>query len=890
PPQYISAQAAPVKPIVLKKSITMPNAGLEAIKQFEPNNPSGFANFINRAYFVVKNQLYLWDFAESRDLVIHEEEDAIVGIGFVKPKPQVFKEEIKQLLIISTVREIKIIALKYNSVTGLEVFATDMITSSSGVNINAIVGTEQGRIFMLGDDGNVWELDYRSQEGWFTGKCTKKIHTPGSGLSFLFGGFAKDPIVQLAVNESGTVLYQLTASSSIYVTYLGNDGYTFNTVYRKTDVLQTAKMACPSTHYLTGKDFKIVSIQPTTALESTSYHLVAITNSGLRIYFSHHTESQHLIYDAPPNNLVITHVRSPEKSMSTADNIHHPVYNNALFMFVQNQHASATQDKIIIYSPDLGNLSNCISPASNMSLAEFHDTIDIHGKVLSISESPEGTQTINDMTIVPYYAPTRYFFILTTSGVYVLAKQRPVDMLSNLLSLAGNDIVYRLPEFEHFFSHFGYVNCSTLCYNLISSNMPVLPNSVKLYSPDSVATSVAQGAKVLLDRFGQVPSLLNQMNEHQYTSRHDGLALFIYRLVQPIWTKQLVQQDVNKVYSSTVSIDQLKNTQNGLKNLMSFMDQHPDLFPKTTDSPEARSFNNLRELISYLADALSFFIYLIETGISSVVQLMKPDSQQHLLQQDLKTLLTTSEGRSLTHDLLSALIQFSFNRYDNSSYVVDVLTQHCGSFCGASDVLLYKAASQIYSARTATNTLQARALLNDSFMMLTKIASSIPADKATEIADEFASQGNHLYGTRLALECIKARDPHHDTTGFVEAGCPPHDPRALLFKAKKPFYDIVFKLVCDVVLKNNERETHRKDILNAVFNYRDKAFHFYMYEKFIENQMGQDLIKESPPYLEEFLNRKPCSFDRLRLLADYYRRNEKYEEAAHSYIALGRAA
>lgn len=92
---------------------------------------------------------------------VHEEEDEIVGVAFVKPKPGVFAAEINQLLIISTIQQVKIIAASYNPMSGLKVFQTDLNTSASGVNMKVIVGTNNGRVFMLGNDGNVWELDYR---------------------------------------------------------------------------------------------------------------------------------------------------------------------------------------------------------------------------------------------------------------------------------------------------------------------------------------------------------------------------------------------------------------------------------------------------------------------------------------------------------------------------------------------------------------------------------------------------------------------------------------------------------------------------------------------------------------------------------------------------------
>ncbi|OBZ89569.1 hypothetical protein A0J61_02381 [Choanephora cucurbitarum] len=878
PPQYISPQLDVVKPFVVKKSVTIPSPGIEAIRQYQPYSPSGFATSINRAYFVVKNILYLWDFVDTPNLVTYEEEEDIVGIGFVTPKPGIFRDDIKHLMVVSTISEVKIMALEYTSTKQLRVHKTDMTTNTAGVNMISIVGTQQGRIFMLGDDGYVWELDYRPKETWFSSKCTKKLHSTGNNLYFLIGSFTKDPVTEIAVNEDGTVLYQLTASSSIYVTYLAKDGHTFNTVFRKTDMLHSAQTACPSAQHLTADNFKLISIQPTTASESKSYHLVAISSSGLRIYLSHHTESHHLVHDAPPNTLAVVHVRSAGHTLTAADSVSRPLYHNGLFMFVKNAQQNAAVDTIVTYSPDLGKLSNCVSPASDMALTENHSTLDIHGKVLAIVESTHSNSEINNMAL-PYYSIPRTFLILATTGLTVLVQQRPVDMLYRLLYANRQDTIYRLPQFEDFYTHFGFVNCASLCYNLICSNVTIVSGQQSAHSPAVVSDAVERGATTLLDQYGKIPSHLNTIDQHAYSSRHDGLALFIYRLVQPIWEQQLIQTtihpDGSKIYTHGPSTEQLKSVKTGLDKLVSFMDTNHNLFKSAAGSPETESFSNLRELAAYLRDAFCFFVYLIEAGVPSVIQLMSPVGQARVLQQDLKTLLTTSEGRTSVNDLLSALIQFSFTRFDNTSYVIDILTQHCGSFCGASDVLLYKAANQIYSARTAINTSQARAILNDSLLMLVKIAAHIPAEKALEIADEYASQGYPTYGIRLALECAKKRNKS-------------------VLTEKQPFYDIVFKLVSNAISKKSNmgnaatHEAYRKEILDAVFNNNDKEFQFYFYEAFVNHKLGQELIEESPPYLEEFLKLKP-TYDRLGLLGDFYRRNQRYEEAAITYVTLARA-
>lgn len=101
-------------------------------------------------------------------MLIHEEADDIAGIAFVKPKSDIFASNITHLLIISTVREIKIHAIGFNAATGvLNVYQTDMATTSADHIMTSIVGTKFGRIFMLGNDGNVWELEYRVSRSLF---------------------------------------------------------------------------------------------------------------------------------------------------------------------------------------------------------------------------------------------------------------------------------------------------------------------------------------------------------------------------------------------------------------------------------------------------------------------------------------------------------------------------------------------------------------------------------------------------------------------------------------------------------------------------------------------------------------------------------------------------
>ncbi|KAI8983097.1 Nup133 N terminal like-domain-containing protein [Pilobolus umbonatus] len=890
---YTTGKTQAIQPVSIKNSLTMPVMGLEEISSLNVNNPCGIVPIINRAYFVVKNLLYLWDYVDSKDVSTIEEQDEIVGIGFTTPKAGIFNDNISQLLIISTTQQVKIIAMNYDIRTGLKIYDTGMSTNSSGVNMKQIIGTKHGRIFMLGADGNLWELDYRREEGWFSSKCSKRLHPSNSSMAFFIGSL-HDPIIDIAVNDSGTVLYQLTASSAITVIYLDVNGMDYIKAETHSKICNDARLLCPKSPLIDSSHFKIISIHPTDAQESRLYQLVAITSTGCRLYFNLYKNDIHLQSNAKPNALELIHVSIPPPTDNVTE-ITKTFYNAGLYMFAR-KHKENHHDIITTASPDLGRLANHIGSLGTPVLSEFTNTLQLPGKVIAIKE-PSIVCQINEFA-TSFTSPPRHIFVLTTTGLTVLTKQRPYDMLETLLNMTTPDTNARIRDFDSFFSHFGYVNCASLCFGILcaATQSVSLHADLTLISP--TPSLITAGANELLDKFGQWNSVLNEKNGYQYTSRHDGLALFIYRVTQSIWEKKMIKEGVKngvKTYSSNLSPYELRNIQQILRKLETYMNTNRFLAERKDNRQlEDKSLQLLYGFVACLIEAIAFYLYMLDTDISILMQSMKPESRDRFLNSSFSSLLTTMEGRSLATDLSTALIDSNFQKYDNTGFVIDVLQQHCGSFCGANDVLLYKAVKQIHSARTAINTNQARATLTESLNLLKKVALYITCDKMAEIAKEFTSQGYRIYGIQLALACANARDPNLVTNSYVDAGCPPNDARADMFKSKKPFYDVIFDLLLEITPKSEVLASHTDstniESFQVAFSSQDKAFHFYMYEKFMESKIGFVLIKLSPPYLEMFLKRTPFSYDRLSLLAEYYRWSGRYEEAARSYVLLAQSS
>lgn len=386
-------------------------------------------------------------------------------------------------------------------------------------------------------------------------------------MSFIIST-TRDPIIQIAMNECGNVLYQLTQNSNISVTYLGDDGQSFNTALNCKDAANQAKSSIPGSQYVASNVFKIVSINPTSPTESKEYQLVAITSNGSRLYFTQYQGNQHLMKNGPPNTLQLSHVRTPDTDIAPTDAFSHTLYKDGLFMGVKNQHEKKTEDRIITYSPDLGAIANPNVIMNNIpSYTEFNNFLDVPGKIISIVEATNTPYQINELTAL-YETPGRTFLVLTTYGIAVLVKQRPIDMLYKLLSNTSQDTAARLRDFESFFNYFGYINSISLCLGILCSTSSIMKNGIT--SVESVTPNVSASAMVLLESMGGAASVLNP----QYSSRHDGLALFIYRVINPIWSKPFVKassNNANVIYSSILSPAQLQRTQTVLRTLSSLM-------------------------------------------------------------------------------------------------------------------------------------------------------------------------------------------------------------------------------------------------------------------------------------------------------------------------------
>ncbi|KAI0461469.1 hypothetical protein LJB42_000765 [Komagataella kurtzmanii] len=297
--------------------LNFPDRLFEEYNSTECITNMGIFQQIGKAWLTVDNKLIIFNFKSATQdyFTIDEIRHSILTVKLIEPKPNVFVDSVNYLLLVSTPIDIYIFAVEYNAIKDkLEIFNTGMSVSTQGLIVDHFETFETTHdIFFCGkgDSVNVWKLSYSNNEEWFHKKCNKECLTRNS-LSTVVPTFNKVPglnifgtsdsetstsneresISQMQIDQSRSILYTLSTRSvvrayRIKVPNSGTVSLSHPTTKGPMDLLKDLS----TTYGLSNltpqtKNFKLLKIFPVTNLESNSLFLIAITNTGSRIFIN----------------------------------------------------------------------------------------------------------------------------------------------------------------------------------------------------------------------------------------------------------------------------------------------------------------------------------------------------------------------------------------------------------------------------------------------------------------------------------------------------------------------------------------------------------------------------------------------------------------------------
>eukprot|EP01038_Epipyxis_sp_PR26KG_P007824 gene7824-10628_t len=344
--------------------IALPSRILEEYNKIECASFMGIIPEINRVWITVDNKLYLWNYFLPEEFDLYDGlSEVIVSVALATPKVGVFMDTVKYVLVVATPVEVVVIAVTCDSNCRLvRLIPTAYKLPTDNVTMFKMIGSQGGRIFMAGNDGNLYELDYSNTENSWASlagisgsnfKCQKINHFAWNWkLTHLLPPFLRlsltnvdDILIDIVVDDVRKVLYAITSHGSLSAFYLGREGIESQYIVRSFNVLDEAKAVLsnrrdnPDTLLKPDsfKDsnsfdnspkpgFNIISLHIIPVTESKKAHLMVILANGIRIYLSLGTSSfgggySKVFHKLPskasnegnPSSIMVSHIRSPPK-------------------------------------------------------------------------------------------------------------------------------------------------------------------------------------------------------------------------------------------------------------------------------------------------------------------------------------------------------------------------------------------------------------------------------------------------------------------------------------------------------------------------------------------------------------------------------------------------
>ncbi|CAL8321736.1 unnamed protein product [Lota lota] len=637
------------------RRVPLPPELVEQFSHMQCNCMMGVFPEISRAWLTIDNDIFMWNYEDGGDVAYFDGLiETILSVGLVKPKPGMFQQHIDYLLVLATSVDVVILGLSFpkgqaglnDSMSGgMQLLPDPLYTiPTDNVYIHAITATDQGRMFMAGKDGCLYEMAYQAEAGWFSQRC-RKINHSKSSLSFLipsvlqFSFSEDDPILQIAVDNSRNILYTRSEKGMLQVYDLGANGQGMSRVaYMCQNTIVNAAGNIAKT--IDRSVFKpIVQISVIQRSESSNCHLLAITHAGVRLYFctAPFAPPPHKNAGQRPCTLALVHVRLPpgfsaSSTLQKPSTVHKALYSKGVLLMA----ASETEDSDLLW---------CINHDSfpfkkPLMEAQMMSNVDGHSWALSAidEERPSRVSTPLNRDLIPltdspvvvqqHNIPQQKFVLLSAKGSHIFHKLRPVDQLRHLLvTCAGGES----EEVERFFKlHREEQACATsliLACSRAACDREVSQWATRAFFryggeaqmkfPSAFQTPATAGPMFGSPIQGMTPHLATHFSpnicstpmgpvtagpEVVFSGKHSGICIYFSRILGNIWDGSLaVENTINagnqnlNILESTVGVYDLERVLQELLGLREFLDKNSQFSQSSLGPASFSSPANLQQ-------------------------------------------------------------------------------------------------------------------------------------------------------------------------------------------------------------------------------------------------------------------------------------------------------
>lgn len=971
-------------PFQRAKSYSIPDSILAQCNNAKMSTMMGLFADLNHAWIAIDNSLYLWDYTQlDPDLIgFEEQQQQVTAVRLVTPRAGVFVPTITRMLVVATTSEIILVGLASQDVTGggksVSLFSTRLSVSIKGMTVNLIEGSAaSGRVFFSeSTSDDIYELTYQQEEKWFQNRCTK-INQTGNGVSalnpgplFRFGQRApQERLVRLAVDDTRSLLYTLSSRSTIRVFHMRPNNVLALMITKTLPATLGDIGHMPNlTTDLLSPNITITSIDPISCREAARLHLVATTSTGCRIFLSATSGGSYNTYNISPikssdapTSMQVQHVKfpptdsrgSPARQQSARQMVPYgsnqgPVTNSrallgarravryapGYFFCFSPSDAQGTSDSLFVSAPDAGRIARQRENTNMPKYPEFGIWPDLGSRAediglasgpFSASTSPAG---FGNELAVQYDKPVTEIAILTNTGVHIYRRRRLVDMLASALQVGGGDDGLD-GEIKKFLRLYGVGEITSTALAVACGQGLYVTSEFRIARVTD--PKVLEYARKVFIEYGGKPYI----NENQVmdqpipvidtvrpSPRHEGLALYIARLVRSIWKATIVKESVSPMSGlmvfPTVSMAKVHSISQDLIAVKAFLGSNKNLIDGLA-GPEAlglvstkqdeialqaehRALHSLVLLVENIIEGIAFVQVLFDEQMSEIMTSLPAEIRKQIQDLTYEGLFCTANGKELAKELVKAIVNRNIANGSNVETVAEALRRRCGSFCSADDVIIFKAQELLKrSSETGGESESGRNLLNESLRLFKEVAGNLPMDRLQWAVESFTNMQFYAGAIQLALDVAQESDRGNRALTWIQDGRPDQDQRAAAFESRKRCYNLIQQVtrILDQASTQGpsmidgqytlaaKRRAEAYDVINTS---NDEAFQTDLYDWYLSQERTDRLLDIQSPYIVTYLERKSSdNIEHADLLWKYHSQRGQNHEAAVVQLMLAKS-
>ncbi|KAI8645641.1 Nup133 N terminal like-domain-containing protein [Parasitella parasitica] len=895
---------------------------------------------VGRAWLTIDCALYIWSLTDENDYYEYSDQDQIiVKVELVKPKSNVFGDHIKHVLVLSTPLQIILLAVATNQApTGtnmdtISLFATNLSMPADDEQMEQIGGTDEGRIFMIGKSGSMYEVEYNNPMKWFS-RCRLINRTESTFMCLLPSPVryfvpAQPQARSFVIDNERKVLYILyRRTDAIEVVYLGDRTNNYKPIFTLSNIRDNALSQCRQQNRIcNSSDFDLESLHVISRAESKRIHLMAVTTTGYRLYFSHYRDSfRGTGYGSQlptePNTLELGHIRLPPPVLARSAGQLPPItaqtyYDCGIYISVWPK----TDTSATIRIDSVTSATAAQPPTSAIGVmamgnrpaySEVDISVEIDETVMSVTETNQhlvGRHYLKEIS-QQWADPPRQFIVLTTLSVLFFSRLRPVDILYKIFLKAREEFDTNL--IQSFFERYGQIQACAMCLSIGCSsdeNDIVIKANDTFFAYGGLPTSTLP-AQLQGNHLGRAIG----QTDVAFSGKHDGFVLYFARIVSPVWKLKVFTNYGNDTHAHIIYTQMqstVSNTKDNLSRLKDFMDRNPkfhdsvkfsDARYQSTDrnlalleSAEQKSVHALYLMLVQCIESLSFIEFLFDSTLQAIIS----DHLHHTFQTkiydlDINAILTKSEGRELIRELVIATIAKYESLYAQGGF--DFVSNHLGRFCSTffstGDISFFKGIEYLRRAMHDESDYERIDSLKHSLFHLKEAANSITDAKMEPIRIIYQESSFHVGILELALARAQQMDPENQALKVYESPSEKSEAATNFLDARSSSYRHIFFALQDLVLISKNGVPANRVPIPAIVAYidnvfatalksDDKVFHYQLYNWFLEQGLEFKLLTFETPYLiSYFENFIPDKQRSLRFLARYHMQKFEYLKAS----------